>query len=546
MQCQMCDDGKDIVSKCVDCDSTMCFECSTYHSKHKIFKTHVTEKIESTTTETSEKSILDEEVCDLHKREITLFCESCNGAICDECATQNHKSHKFCRITFQAQKRRDFLRLGIGALKSKITEIDGTIEMSKDDENSYNKFCTEGKEEIQVHAKRSKEIVCDIIDVLAKLNIQRIDEIQKKDIKSITNFQDELVTKKLSLQYILKSTEDAVNLSRDGKLFNKYTFLYQTLRNNVLHSCDSPEVFAPQFCSGNPIEHTYVAKCFGLVQKRNTPIKSRTSEFHIYSLPLICEAKEMTKIYSFTLNNPRSLIGFYDNQTWIQLPNTIHLYSSNGSVIKKQNAITEDEQVLLATKDEFWIKAKELIKKIKIGNRNEAEDIMRFPAFESCTCNILKNNCVVAYSFRNKCFYEIKLDGHISPIKKEISMKITPVEEKLADLIPIRPVKIIETASNYIMLTSKDKVITLDRNFKICNVYAEKNSNFRGICDDAYGNVFVTDYSLGRICLFTSYGDFARTVLTKDVSYPTDITRDHVGNLWFLDCTNRVQIYSYI
>ncbi|CAG2218569.1 unnamed protein product [Mytilus edulis] len=156
MQCQMCDDGKDIVSKCVDCDSTMCYECSTYHSKHKKIKTHVTKKIESTNTETSEKSILDEEV---------------------------------------SQKRRDFLRLGIGALKSRITEIDGTIEMSKDEENSYNKFCTEGKEEIQAHAKRSKEIVCDIIDVLAKSNIQRIDEIQKKDIKSITNFQDELVIK---------------------------------------------------------------------------------------------------------------------------------------------------------------------------------------------------------------------------------------------------------------------------------------------------------------------------------------------------------------
>ncbi|CAC5367413.1 unnamed protein product [Mytilus coruscus] len=329
-------------------------------------------------------------------------------------------------------------------------------------------------------------------------------------------------------------------------LFNKYTFLYQTLRNEVLHSCKSPEVFAPQFCSGNPIEHKYVEKCFGMVQRRKTSSNSSTSEFHIYSLPLICDAPEMTKIYSSTLNNPRSLIGFYDNQTWIQLPNTINLYSSNGSVIKKQKAIFEDEQVLLATKDEFWIKSKESIKKIKIGKRNETEDIMRFPAFESCTCNILKNNCVIAYSFKNKCFYEIKLDGHMSPTKMEISMKTIPVEEKLADLITIRPVKIIETASKFIMLTSKDKVITLDRNFKICNVYVEKNSNFQGMCEDAYGNVFVTDYSPGRICLFTSYGDFARTVLTKDVSYPTDITRDHVGNLWFLDNPNRVQIYSYI
>ncbi|VDI60493.1 Hypothetical predicted protein [Mytilus galloprovincialis] len=512
----------------------------------KKFKTHVTEKIESTTTETSEKSILGEDVCDLHNREITLFCESCNRAICDECETQNHKSHKYCRITFQAQKRRDFLRLGIGALKSRITEIDGTIEMSKYEENSYYKYCRQGKEEIKAHAKRSKEIVCNIIDVLASLNLQKIDEIQKKDIKSITNFQDELETKKLSLQCILRSTDDVVNLSRDGMLFNKYTFLYQTLRNEVLHSCKSPEVFAPQFCSGNPIEHTYVEKCFGMVQRRTSPSKSSTSEFHIYSLPLIIDAPEMRKINSFTVTTPRSLIGFYDNQTWIQLPNTINLYSSDGKVIQNQGTISDDQQILLATVNELWVKSKELIKKIKIGTSEEAEEIMRFPEFESSTCCILKNKCVIAYSVKNKCFYEVQLDGDLSVIEVETQIKTIPVENVLADLITVQPPRIIETASKHIILTSQDKVITLDRNFKICNVHEEKNSIFMGICEDAYGNVFVTDSSSHRICLFTSYGDFARTVLSKEISNPTHITQDNAGNLWCLDSANRVQIYSYI
>lgn len=31
IQCQMCGNGKDAVSKFFDCDSNMCLECSTYH-----------------------------------------------------------------------------------------------------------------------------------------------------------------------------------------------------------------------------------------------------------------------------------------------------------------------------------------------------------------------------------------------------------------------------------------------------------------------------------------------------------------------------------
>ncbi|VDI43695.1 Hypothetical predicted protein [Mytilus galloprovincialis] len=545
LQCQMCDNGQDIVSKCIDCDSNMCFECSTFHSRHKQFKTHVTEKIESKNIETSDEGKLCEDVCDLHKKDFTILCESCNSAICDECVTQNHKSHKHCRLTFQGDKRRDFFRLGIGALRSKITEIDGTIEMSKHEENSYYKFCRQGKEEIEAHAKRSKEMVCNIIDVMAKLNIQKIDEIQKRDIKSMTNYQDELETKKLSFQCILRSTDDAINLTRDGKLFNKYKLLYQTLRNEVLHSSKSPKVFAPQFCSGNPIENKYVEKCFGMVQRRKTSSKCSTSEFHIYSLPLICEAPAMTKIYFFSLDYPRSLLGFYDNQTWIQLRNTINLYSSDGTLIQKENADPDDEQILFASKHELCIKSKELIKEIKTGNVDEVVDIMRFPELENCTCCILKNNDFIAYSKRNKCFYEVKLNSNRCQIETETSLKTIPVEDKLVDLITIQPFRIIETASKYIMMTSKDKVITLDRNFNICNVYVDKNSNFKGMCEDAHGNVFVTDFSADRICLFTSYGDFVRTVLTN-VSYPTDIARDHVGNLWLLDCPNRVQIYTYI
>ncbi|VDH92277.1 Hypothetical predicted protein [Mytilus galloprovincialis] len=43
--CQMCGNGKNAVSKCINCDNNMCLECNAYHLKHLTFKTHKIEKL---------------------------------------------------------------------------------------------------------------------------------------------------------------------------------------------------------------------------------------------------------------------------------------------------------------------------------------------------------------------------------------------------------------------------------------------------------------------------------------------------------------------
>lgn len=84
-----------------------------------------------------------------------------------------------------------------------------------------------------MHAMRLKDTVCKIIDVLAYINLEIIDKMQKNDIKCINNHQDELETGTLSLRCLLRSTEDIVNLSCNGFFFKDYTFLYQILRGAV-------------------------------------------------------------------------------------------------------------------------------------------------------------------------------------------------------------------------------------------------------------------------------------------------------------------------
>ncbi|CAC5380412.1 unnamed protein product [Mytilus coruscus] len=198
----------------------MCVECSSYHLKHNIFKTHKTEKIEIECTDIipSETKMLKPDTCEIHNIEFSLFCESCNRAICKECITQNHKFYKCEPMTFQTQRRRDLLRSAISAFKSKIVGIDQEREILKFTENNHYKLCRQWKEEIRTHTKRSKETVCKIMDLLADVNLTKIDEMQKQDIKSFNNFQDELETRKLSLQCLLRTTEDIVKRSCGGEL----------------------------------------------------------------------------------------------------------------------------------------------------------------------------------------------------------------------------------------------------------------------------------------------------------------------------------------
>lgn len=554
--CQMCDSDKAAVSNCIDCNSKMCVECSAYHLKHKLFKTHKTEniEIECTKMQSPAAKSLENFTCETHREELSLYCEPCNRAICKKCINQRHKLHRSEPIIFQAQRRRDLLRSAMGAIKSKITGIDQEREMSNIAENNHYKLCRQWKEEIRTQAIRSKETVCKIIDVLADENLQKLEEMQKQDIKSINNFQDELETKKLSLHCLLRSTADIVNRSCDGKLLNDYTFLYQTL-NSAVTQGNQLKVFAPHFSFGPQIEYKYIEKCFGLAKRGDHANIMGELESRIYTLPVTCDVTEFTKIGSFTFSNIHSLFGVCEDKTWIvhsvtpwNMMKYVKLYSLHqlDPVLEVQTSM-DVQHILRATETELWVKSGENIKKINVGDNTKPEEIIAtLTGLKNITCFLLRDNHIIWYSSIGKRFYEININRDWPITVNKTNVKIIKAEEKLAKLITNAPFRITETISNQFVLTSKDKVITLDRNFKMCNFHENIGSDFRGICQDPYGNIFIADYNMNRICLFSSSGKYLHDVSVQETSNPIDITRDSVGNVWVHDSGSYVQIYSYL
>ncbi|CAG2246099.1 TRIM2_3 [Mytilus edulis] len=385
--CEMCENEEYAVTNCIDCKCKMCLECSAYHLKHKIFKTHKTEKIENKCTEfkSQETKMFEDDTCKTHNAELSHFCELCNKAICKECISQNHRLHKKEPIVFQAQKRRDHLRLAFNAIKSKVIAINREIQHTESAENNYYQLCRQGKDEIKTHTERSKEIVCKIFDVLADLNLHKMDEMQKQDIKAIHTHQDELETRAMSLQCLLRSTDNIINFCSDGKLFNDYTFLYETLKRAATQD-KKLEVLTPLFRSGRAIEHKYVEECFGRVERGIRSCSLVESESHIYSLPIMSEVKILTKINSFNLEKKdlwtcdiRGISVISENKSWLLVKYSywledgyehyhLKLYSANADMeyefkIPDVNVATH---ILQATRNEILVKSGALIKKIHV------------------------------------------------------------------------------------------------------------------------------------------------------------------------------------
>lgn len=351
---------------------------------------------------------------------------------------------------------------------------------------------------------------------------------------------------------MLRSTNDIVTKCRDGKLLNDYASLYNTLQNAVKQE-NRLILFVPQFCYGNSIEHKYIEKWVVVVKRREQTSTIGASKIHIDSLPVICDVAELTTKHCFTFEKTHSLFGICQNKAWIQYTSPlggecVNVYYAEGLELQgymHNVKLTDGHHMLRATQKELWVQSGALIKNITVTYLDTPEEIVRMPmSSEKALCSMFGDNHIVKYCVKNKCFFEVNINGDWPIEINETTLKITPAGKKLAELITAEPFKIYETSATRIILTCEDKVITLDREFKIYNVHENDGFDFRGICGDPYSNIFIVDYNLNKICLFNSIGDFLLEVSVQAISGPVDITRDSVGNIWSADSENQVHIFS--
>lgn len=106
LACRLCDEGAVVTSRCRDCNESLCDHCVRAHLRVRLTKDHIITRLDGSSPtgmivdtfqkQTSISPLGNNFFCDLHIAEIvSLYCETCNAAICGECVANEHCGHAF-------------------------------------------------------------------------------------------------------------------------------------------------------------------------------------------------------------------------------------------------------------------------------------------------------------------------------------------------------------------------------------------------------------------------------------------------------------------
>ncbi len=152
------------------------------------------------------------------------------------------------------------------------------------------------------------------------------------------------------------------------------------------------------------------------------------------------------------------------------------------------------------------------------------------------------NGNLIVYNPDDKSFSEVTEN---TGVQRKIDN-----ENLQSSLIDDDYVAVIETKNLNMVILQDSHVIVLNQNGDIINVFKDTDAQFKGVCTDNYGNIFVADYeSQERVIMLSEDGIFQRTLLSvenNNIYSASHLAIDGCGNLWVCDRETDITIYSYL
>ncbi|XP_013408265.1 tripartite motif-containing protein 2-like [Lingula anatina] len=196
--------------RCLDCEESMCRDCSSDHvlhkssRDHKLFPVDQIDSDEYVTELRARQNIL----CDHNKKDpVEVFCQRCEMYICGICMFLEHKDHDCLRIKTAADKRKEKLKIHAKPIEKKSLLCHQFKTAAKDQKAS-----------VQERGKEAKKQVNKQTELVIKMVRQRAaDLLEEIDAKSnaVLEVIDNLIATATATQ---NQIDDAVDFSR--KLIN--------------------------------------------------------------------------------------------------------------------------------------------------------------------------------------------------------------------------------------------------------------------------------------------------------------------------------------
>ncbi|XP_066923887.1 E3 ubiquitin-protein ligase TRIM71-like [Clytia hemisphaerica] len=516
--CTNCEDRELASARCLDCVENLCENCVTAHERIRQTKSHRIVSFEELQNNTVDESIRCPSFCKIHDREILkYFCESCDSAICRDCAIFEHREHNYLDLKEAVKSHGKQLLQLLGNTKQKVPILKNALDSILQVENNL---------------QQRKEKIEESINQSVDSHIQLLEEKRK---------------------YLLQQAQDMTS-AKDNVLQEQFKRLHFDL-DNVVSSCEFVDNIV---LYGNEAEFMDV-KYFML---------SRLHALSEHKMQLVPEEND---VLCFNQNNQNLMTGTRDFGilTTSQAFAPFCFASERNEILIKTGYLSSFQVVLNNRKSERITNGGDDVSAAMINTEGE-----RIPV------DVIDNqngSYTIKYKVNAKTdhFLQVTLRGrpiHGSPFTISVStgidsLRIGPVLTWFGSNGVESNGKINEAYEPWgICCNSRDQVIVTDHNNHKIQIFDQNGKLLRqfgsrgkndgeiwyptGICVDKNDDIFVADHGNHRIQVFTPEGRFVRKIGGRGnmdglFKGPCDIAIDLQNRLIVADRDNhRLQVLT--
>lgn len=209
-KCTNCEDSSQATARCLDCVENLCTSCVVAHKRIRQTKDHRILSFEEIQANEVKEIIRCPSFCSVHPREVLkYFCESCDEAICRDCAIYEHREHIYVDLKEAVKKYRSSITALQDKTKRKIPVLRAAVEEVHD---------------VTRDLRERVEVVRDTIHNTIQNHIRELEEQERQlidQLESISSSKEKVLTSQqeileLDLENLLSSCEFTENVLRYG------------------------------------------------------------------------------------------------------------------------------------------------------------------------------------------------------------------------------------------------------------------------------------------------------------------------------------------
>ena len=226
IKCGNCDNQSKESHYCFQCCAFWCGECITFHNGMKANKDHYALALEDFQDHDFENILKQPTFCvipDHEKREIELFCNICEVAICNSCALTNHDGHEKIPLKQAANERKLRVKSAIESQRkraqterSNITKLDGSLSEVQEQAAHVKRNVEEFADRIHAAIEAKKLEIFDDVERRTKESLQEIGKQKEEFEKQARRHESEIE----DTETLLKRSTSA-QLMQPNELFDK-------------------------------------------------------------------------------------------------------------------------------------------------------------------------------------------------------------------------------------------------------------------------------------------------------------------------------------